>query len=54
MGKQAHPGEFHKAFGDSRCNFYDPTSQYEIFLQTVDPKMTPAAEKLAKTAVGRM
>jgi hypothetical protein len=36
MGRKANPGELHKAFNGSRCNFYDQTSQYEIFLQTVD------------------
>lgn len=101
MGRKSNAGELHKAFNGNRCNFYDPTSQYEIFLQTVDwnvagemmtadntvpgigdkaywsfgsvyvlknghgmmigfqlpdvmPKLTPQAEKLAKTAASRM
>jgi hypothetical protein len=46
MGRKSKPGELHDAFNGKRCNFYDPTSQYEIFLQTVDwgmagPMMTP-------------
>lgn len=46
MGRKSNPGELHDAFHGKRCNFYDPTSQYEIFLQTVDwglagPMMTP-------------
>jgi len=35
MGRKSGPGEFHKDLG-GRCNFYDSTSQYEIFLQTID------------------
>lgn len=101
MRRRSNPGELHKAFNGNRCNFYDATSQYEIFLQTVDwnvagemmtadntvqgigdkaywsfgsvyvlknghgmmigfqlpdvlPKLTPAAEKLARTAASRM
>lgn len=46
MGRKSNPGELRDAFHGKRCNFYDPTSQYEIFLQTVDwglagPMMTP-------------
>lgn len=46
MGRKSNPGELHDAFNGKRCNFYDPTSQNEIFLQTVDwglagPMMTP-------------
>lgn len=36
MGRKSKSGELHKAFNGNRCNFYDATSQYEIFLQTVD------------------
>jgi hypothetical protein len=39
MGRKTKPGEFHKDYGGARCNFYDPTSQYEIFLQTMDPAL---------------
>ena len=35
MGRKSRPGEFHKDLG-GRCNFYDSTSQYEIFLQNMD------------------
>lgn len=46
MGRQSQPGELHQAFNGNRCNFYDASSQYEVFLQTVDwrlagPIMTP-------------
>ena len=46
MGRKSGPGELHDAFNGKRCNFYDPTRQYEVFLQTVDwnlagPMMTP-------------
>jgi hypothetical protein len=36
MGRKSGPGEFHNDLG-GRCNFYDSTSQYEIFLQNMDP-----------------
>jgi hypothetical protein len=46
MGRRSQPGELHQAFNGNRCNFYDASSQYEVFLQTVDwrlagPIMTP-------------
>jgi predicted small secreted protein len=36
MGRRSQPGELHQAFNGNRCNFYDASSQYEVFLQTVD------------------
>lgn len=46
MGRKSKPGESKHAFKGNRCDFYDPTSQYDVFLQTVDwnmagPMMTP-------------
>lgn len=46
MGRTSRPGELKQAFHGNRCNFYDSSSQYEVFLQTVDwnmagPMMTP-------------
>lgn len=47
MGRRTNPGELKHVFNGNRCNFYDQSSQYEVFLQTVDwnlagPMMTPA------------
>lgn len=46
MGRKSKPGELKRAFKGNRCDFDDRSSQYEIFLQTVDwnlagPVMTP-------------
>ncbi|HJT86986.1 MAG TPA: hypothetical protein VJ732_03995, partial [Bryobacteraceae bacterium] len=32
--------------GGTRCNFYDPTSQYEIFLQSMDPALLDSMSHL--------
>ena len=46
MGRKSKPGELKHVLNGNRCNFYDASSQYEVFLQTVDwnlagPMMTP-------------
>jgi hypothetical protein len=51
MGRKSRPGEFHKDLG-GRCNFYDSTSQYEIFLQNMDPDLLDSLAHLpGNTAV---
>ena len=52
MGRPSKAGELTHPFHGNRCRFYDATSQYEIFLQTVDPVLIKAVLKDATAIPG--
>lgn len=52
MGRTSKPGELKQAFNGNRCNFYDASSQYEVFLQTVDWNMAGPMMTAQNTVTG--